>query len=555
MSAKAIVLALAILAGLLAVDGTAADSWAADHSEAHRDRTEIRVQGRAVLLSSEMLRKVREQPQTLADVKDGALALERLEEAAIRPAAARLDSRREVDLIAALPEFERLGVLQVIDTVEAVTHHLRPAKAANQGDWPPPGVRDKRGWARFESGRYASTLSCFPRLTEQGTVCLHLNEGFRVEPTADAGNVASPQSRSVTTDVQLADGQTVIFSGLAGPDEALLLFLVTVHLQPPGQEAAFEPLSPAERDQRRRQQMAFLQEEISPRFPRSKIRLVGMEGQIVVQGMARDDQQRQEILKAVYQRAVAQWRLYPAVPSDRPQAAEPGAGPVVDLMRCAPAAQVQLRMKFLELDGSAARRDVAAPNQEGKDAEAMVLVSRLLELTEQAPSALIDGLAPATLDACVTSLTKRGLLKTGSSPTLVTADRHEAQFVTGQAIPMPSLGGTDRELQDSRRREPFAGLRASLWPIIGDDNRLRLDVRLELGRLLQNSTNGGNPMAVIGSRLVSAVVVMHPGQTLALHCPEGSQDGDGDKAKVLLVTPEVIQPLEAEPGQPGPVQR
>jgi pilus assembly protein CpaC len=192
-------------------------------------------------------------------------------------------------------------------------------------------------------------------------------------------------------------------------------------------------------------------------------------------------------------------------------------------------------------------------------------------LAANLPTILDNGQIPIAINA----LRTLNYAKSLAEPNLVALNGRTASFRSGGQFPVPVLGGfgnisgTGSGLQGVQF-VPF-GVQVQFTPVITDRDRIRLNVNASVStRDLSSGTNiGGSNVAGLNTRDFQSIVEMREGQTLAvaglIQSSLGAQGqrvphfGDipilgrlfaadqiqaGEQELVILITPELVHPLE-----------
>jgi len=404
--------------------------------------------------------------------------------------------------------------------------------------------------------------------------------------------------------VGLKPGTTVLNIWVADPDapkgERILSYLVTV-VPPPRQKE--------ELDARYR----ALQNEINQAFPCSTIELSLIGDRLVVRGMAKDAIEASQILSIVAQHSprkaydqfgqevqiVQQVAGYeevdPLLQSEesamRRSIVDPralaGAG-IVNLLQIPGEQQVMLRVTVAEVNRTAARSiglNFSVTNNDG------TTVFRSLTGNLGGSGTGTQGLANilASLDngqvlLAVNALRTLKLAKTLAEPNLVTLNGHTANFQAGGRFPVPIIGGFTGNGLQGVAFVPF-GVQLQFTPYVVDRDRVRLSVNAEvstrdeaLGTSIGGGGAGSTAVSGLSTRNFTTTVELREGQTLAVagliqnnfgadtdRVPFwgdlpliGATGGfnrtsSGEQELVILITPELVHPLEAcqTPNVPG----
>ncbi len=118
----------------------------------------------------------------------------------------------------------------------------------------------------------------------------------------------------------------------------------------------------------------------------------------------------------------------------------------------------------------------------------------------------------------VKALSSKNNVNLMSTPSLMTLDNEEAEFIVGKEVPF-TTGSYQQNNTDSKNpfttteRKPV-GLTLKVTPHIGDGNTLRLEIEQELSSLTQQKASGGDP--ITSQRKVKTVVIVDNQETIVL---------------------------------------
>ena len=330
-------------------------------------------------------------------------------------------------------------------------------------------------------------------------------------------------------------------------------------------------------------QYKLLQDILREQFPDSKVYLIPVADKLIVKGQARDVEEAAQIMAVIRgQTSGMGFRNQNMFGLSQGSAAqvlaqsETGRQPwpriqVINLLRVPGIHQVALRVKIAELNRSAARGfgvDVDGFIEVGANGSGILLQSLLNAATGNQP-ALIGSFDGDQISVGVRYLSQHGVIRVLSEPTLVTMSGQPATFVAGGEFAVPTLvgsGGVNAVTTDFRAY----GAIVSFMPVVLDKDRIRLQVAPEFSQIdSQNSVNGIPGMK---TRAVTTTVEMREGQTLAIaglldDSMKATNVGDlpflanifgrrditrSETELIILVTPELIQPMEPEEVPPLP---
>ncbi len=407
--------------------------------------------------------------------------------------------------------------------------------------------------------------------------------------------------------VGLKPGTTVLNLWVDDPEarprgERILSYLVTV-VPPPREKEQLEARYKA------------LEQEINQAFPSSTIELALIGDRLIVRGVAKDAIEASHILSIVAQHSPRQ--AYDAFGQEVPivqqvagfeeidplRQAEESAlrrgvldpialarSGIVNLLQIPGEQQVMLRVTVAEVNRTAARSiglNFSVANNSGET----VFRSLTGSLSQGGGGAANQGLANilTSLDngqvlLAVNALRTLRLAKTLAEPNLVTLNGHPANFQAGGRFPVPIIGGFTNNGLQGVAFVPF-GVQLQFTPYVVDRDRVRLSVNAEvstrdeaLGTSIGGGGAGGTAVSGLSTRNFTTTVELREGQTLAvaglIQNNFGSDTdrvpfwGDlpligwtggfnrtssGEQELVILITPELVHPLEAcqTPNVPG----
>ena len=336
---------------------------------------------------------------------------------------------------------------------------------------------------------------------------------------------------------------------------------------------------PEER-RRHEDQYALLEELLRELFPDSDVDLLPMADKLVIRGQAKDSAEASQILAIIREQVDRQTQNYSygtlgdgnatdVLFDDETGRMNPRIQ-VINLLEVPGVQQVALRVKIAELNRTAARGmgvDVAGNIEIGNSSA--VLIDSLLNVAAGQPPALIGALDGNDLEIGLRYLTQHGVVRMLSEPTLVTLSGRPATFVAGGEFAVPTVvgvGGASAVTTDFRS----FGAVVSFLPVVLDKDRIRLEVAPEFSQINENLSVGDTPG--LNVRAVTTTVEMREGQTLAIaglldDSMSGNTAGDlpfishlfgrrdmthSETELIILVTPELVSPMEPEEVPPLP---
>ena len=323
--------------------------------------------------------------------------------------------------------------------------------------------------------------------------------------------------------------------------------------------------------ERREEQFGILEEHLTGLFPDSKVHLIAVADKLIVKGQAKDAAEAAQILavirgQMVSGRGVVEGRAADPMGQENPTRSLP-ATQVINMLRIPGVQQVALRVKIAELNRSAARDfgvDVELNLSQGK-----LVVQSLLNVASGGVASLLGSYDGGDIEWGVHYLEKHGVVRMLSEPTLVTLSGRPATFVAGGEFAVPTtvgVGGAAAVTTDFRAY----GAIITFLPVVLDKDHIRLEVAPEFSQLDDEVSVGGTPG--LTTRAVTTTVEMREGQTLAIaglldDSMSGETEGNlpfvarwfgmrgitrNETELIILVTPELVQPMEPEEVPPLP---
>jgi pilus assembly protein CpaC len=343
---------------------------------------------------------------------------------------------------------------------------------------------------------------------------------------------------------------------------------------------------------------AALEREINENFCNSWVKLALVGDKLVLRGEAKDIFEAAQILTVVNANAPRN-RSVDTVPVGRldvnvnsindlpPGALEDflrsNSNPnVVNLLHVPGEQQVLLRVTVAEVNRDALR--AIGVNMRIGPALGGTAFQTIFPLA--APAAIVGGnplgvggnlfVDRGDFDLAINALRTLGMARTLAKPNLVTLNGKTATFRAGVNIAVTNLGGAAGGSVLSGFDQVFAGITLSFTPYITDRDRIRLQLTADIGgQNGQMPTNQSGPN--INQQLVNTVVELRDGQTLAVAgllrndlMAESRRVpfvGDlpvigrlfksdvttySERELIMMVTPELVHPLEAHEVPPLP---
>lgn len=417
------------------------------------------------------------------------------------------------------------------------------------------------------------------------------------DPAIASFRVLEPKGTQITV-IGVRPGITVLNLWFTDPDnkdkEKVLSYLVRV-LPDPGLKERLEAIYRA------------LEGEINKAFPNSRVRLALVGDKLMISGQAHDVYEATQILRIARANAPGSGGAAtrpplapisaagptgrpgdPTRPDDTPglDSFQTAGGPlVINNLRIPGEQQVMLRVVVAEVNRAAARAlgvDFSVTNNSG----VTVFAQRTAGLLAGGGAGggaggAVGGNLPVNLDSgripiAIQALRTMSYARSLAEPNLTTMNGQTATFLAGGQFPVPVLGGLGNTnglgnggLQGVQF-VPF-GVQLSFSPIITDRDRIRLTVNATVSTrdpAAGASINGAN-IPGLNARTFFTTVELREGQTMAVAGLIQSNLGAdasrvpffgdlpfigrlfgiqnviaGEQELVVLVTPELVHPLE-----------
>lgn len=320
----------------------------------------------------------------------------------------------------------------------------------------------------------------------------------------------------------------------------------------------------------------ILEEVLAELFPDSKVYLIPVADKLIVRGQAKDAEEAAQILGILRGeennigsgrrgRLVGGNAATP-IPGGRARTARN----VVNMLQIPGVHQIALRVKIAELNRSAARNsglnfDAKIRFNGGRDGQ--LLLNTLLNSTTTA--SIFGTFDDFDIDLGLNYLKSQGVIRVLSEPTLVTMNGKSANFHAGGQFAVPTAVGVGGIGAVATEFKLF-GVSLSFLPTILDKDRIRLEISPSFSQVDAGLSVGGTPG--ITDRSVETTVEMREGQTLAIaglledtmksgtavdlpFLPRvfGKRNTSREETElIILVTPELIHPMEPEAVPPLP---
>ncbi|HEX5102775.1 MAG TPA: type II and III secretion system protein, partial [Pirellulaceae bacterium] len=246
---------------------------------------------------------------------------------------------------------------------------------------------------------------------------------------------------------------------------------------------------------------------------------------------------------------------------------------IINMLRVPGVQQVALKVKIAELNRSAARGfgvDVnAAINFSDSVEGSKLFLSSLLNAGNTGGTSLLTSFSGDDVSIGIRYLQERGVIRLLSEPTLVTLSGRPATFIAGGEFAVPTIVGSVGLNAVTTDFRAFGAI-ISFLPTVVDKDRVRLQVAPEFSQI--NNQLRVNNTPGLNVRAATTTVEMREGQTLAIaglledtykatnvgNLPGlaqifGRRDSTRSETElIILVSPELVHPMEAEEVPPLP---
>jgi pilus assembly protein CpaC len=463
---------------------------------------------------------------------------------------------------------------------------LQTAQFTREDDGDLFAVQQPAALAPVPAGPAISPLpagSPFEAVTESGTLTLRVRRSLLMRTKIDIYRTAvvdegicdivqfTPREISL---IGRAQGTTHVTFWFDDPAQPPLTYLVKV-----------EPDADAIKRDEYKYQM--LEDLVNEMFPDSKIRLVVLADKLLVKGQAKDSEEAAQILTVIRTQGqsgaynagggligvgdAAATGVIPAAAAG--QLAGQPAYQLVNMLRVPGVQQVALRVKIAELNRSTARGfgvNVEANIDFGDAVNgSKLLLASLLNSPSGGGTSVIADISGDDASVGIRYLQQHGVIRLLSEPTLVTLSGRPATFVAGGEFAVPTVVGSVGLNAVTTDFRAFGAI-ISFLPTVVDKDRIRLQVAPEFSQINSALSVGGTPGLNI--RSATTTVEMREGQTLAIagllednykatnvgNLPFlakvfGRRDASRTETElIILVTPELVHPLEPEEVPPLP---
>lgn len=342
------------------------------------------------------------------------------------------------------------------------------------------------------------------------------------------------------------------------------------------EDGSFKPVTfvvntlpdPSIRD-RRAEQFKLLEQQIAKLFPNSKITFILLANKLIIRGQARSAEEASEILRIVREDMNQNDGQYnnQAVSLDEETGLPMQRGLiVVNQMRIPGIQTVALKVKLADLSrsgGSSSGVDFAL----SFDGDKFLISSLMGALT--GGGGLIS-FNSADVKIGIDYLVTKGVVRQMSESTLVATSGTSATFSTGGEIPVPTITGVSGASAVTTGFRPY-GTVINFTPTVMEKDLIYLDISSEFSSL-SDERNEISGVPNLDSRTLNSQVQMREGQTFCLatilednYAANKSSNvpiisdllghrakSRGEREMVILVSPELVAPMEPDEVPPLP---
>lgn len=324
--------------------------------------------------------------------------------------------------------------------------------------------------------------------------------------------------------------------------------------------------------QRREEQYGILEDYLAELFPNSKVTLTPVADKLLVRGQARDAAEAAQILAIIRGQAVlggpyvGSGAAAPPIPQDNSNPQIP-ATQVINLLRIPGVQQVSLRVKIAELNRSSARNFGVDLNLSFNDGK--VILRSMVDAFLGSSPTVLGSFDNGDLEFGIHYLEKHGVIRMLSEPTLMTLSGRPATFIAGGEFAVPTTVGVSGVAAVTTDFRAYGAI-ITFLPTILDKDNIRLEVSPEFSQINSDLEVNGTPG--LNTRAVTTTVELRAGQTLAIAgLLDDSMKGDhasdlpivsqifgkremtrNETELIILVTPELVHPMEPEEVPPLP---
>lgn len=327
----------------------------------------------------------------------------------------------------------------------------------------------------------------------------------------------------------------------------------------------------------REREYRLLEESIAKLFPNSKVKLTLIANKLLVRGQAKSGEEAADIMRVLRSDSTVRALGYNTVTESMVAASEldldgatDGRGQLIliNQLRVPGVHQVELRVKLAELDRTNA--DGAGLNFDLSFNTDKILVTSLLGAITGGGGSLL-AYDCANVKVGLEYLRSRSVVRKLSESTLVTLSGTSATLVSGGEIPIPTTVGVSGASAVATSFRSY-GTVVTFTPVVTDKDLIRLHISTEFSALDGDGGNDVSGVPNLRTKTTQNHVVMREGQTFVIgtalednyqasHASNipiltdlfGKKNKSrGESEMVILVSPELVAPMEPDEVPPLP---
>jgi pilus assembly protein CpaC len=362
-------------------------------------------------------------------------------------------------------------------------------------------------------------------------------------------------------------GTTEVTFWMAGEDRRPSTFLITV--------------TPDVAEVRRQEDEYVLLEQLLRRqFPNSKVDLTVIANKLIVEGQVKDGEEAAQILTLLRSESISSRNLggrsglnegvSAPVLSKSATGRDHNGLQIINMLKLPGIQQVALKVKIAKLVRSAGRNMGIKFNANIglSDSNTGALLLESLASANGSPSVLARFDA-GDIEIGLDYLESKGVIRVLAEPTLVAQNGRRATFHSGGDFAVPTVVGSAGGNAVSTEFKAF-GTMLTFQPTILDKDRIQIQLSPEFSQIDAGNSVGGIPGT--STTNVNTTVIMREGQTMAIASlidesftasRAGSipwlskllgprSAGRTETELIILVTPELVHPMDAEQVPPLP---
>jgi pilus assembly protein CpaC len=336
---------------------------------------------------------------------------------------------------------------------------------------------------------------------------------------------------------------------------------------------------------KREKEYALLEQLLRNLFPNSKVYLQVIANKLIIRGQAKDAEEAAKIMSILRTQSFSSRNSRgsgrgslndgSAVAVLDEEATGDQRGPnlqIINMLTVPGVQQVALRVKIAELTRSAGRglsMDFHAEANFKDNEGGALFINSLLAAAGGGTPSLLTQFDAGDIEIGINYLKTQGVIRVLSEPTLVTMSGRPATFHAGGEFAVPTVVGSAGLNAVSTQFRAYGAI-ISFLPVVIDKDKIRLAISPEFSAIDGGNSVGGTPGLSV--RAVTTTVEMREGQTLAIaglldDSMTASRSGNlpfltwligsrsvsrNETELIILVTPELIHPMDAEETPPLP---